>query len=429
MPIGDKVKEYSTGGRSANYILVVCTLLYMVNFMDRQVLSVVLQPMKIELGLTDAQCGLMQTVFMLGIAFFSLPVSYMIDRWSRKKPIALMAILWSIFTYVTGLASSFIAVLVPRALVGVGEAGFSAGGTAMVSGAYPKEKRGRVLGIFTMGVPLGAALGTIIGGLISAKFGWRMPFFFFAIPGVILGVMALFMKDYKVEESILSKGSGRGIFASIATLLKIPTLRWHFLGLGIAGIMITTFMAWAPALIMRVLNVSEATAGLIAGGMGLMALIGAPLGGYLTDVWHKHDPRGRVYLPGITLAVAAIVLIAAILTNFSPFGIVLGMLYGIINVMAVPSFGAISQDVVPAAHKGLSFGLSVFFQYLLGGAWGPLAVGAISDALGGGAPGLSIAMIIATACGIIGGGCYLVASRYYPADADKVNKEKLLAAN
>jgi MFS family permease len=429
MAAGNNVKEYSTGGRSSNYILAICTLLYMVNFMDRQVLSAVLQPMKIELGLTDAQCGLIQTVFILGVAFFAFPVSYLIDRWSRKKPIAIMAVLWSTFTFFTGLANSFTALLIPRLLVGVGEAGFSAGGTAMVSGAYPKEKRGRVLGIFTMGVPLGAALGAIIGGLISAKLGWRMPFFFFAIPGVILGVMALFMKDYKVEESIHSEASGRGIFASVGALLKIPTLRWHFLGLGISGIMITTFMAWAPALIMRVLNVSEATAGLIVGGMGLMALIGAPLGGYLTDLWHKHDPRGRVYLPGITLAVAAVVLIAAILTDFSPFGIALGMLYGIINVMAVASFGAISQDVVPAAHKGLSFGLSVFFQYMLGGAWGPYAVGAISDALGGGAPGLSTAMIMATACGILGGACFLVASRYYTVDAEKVNKEILVAVN
>jgi MFS family permease len=429
MSFHDNKREYGTGGRDANYILAVCTLLYMVNFMDRQVLSIVLQPMKIELGLTDAQCGLLQTVFILGIAFFSFPISYLMDRWSRKKPIAIMAILWSIFTYVTGLATNFISLIIPRMLVGVGEAGFSAGGTAMVSGAYPKEKRGRVLGIFSMGIPLGAVIGTILGGMISAKYGWRTPFFFFAIPGLILGIMAMFMKDYKVEESALSKNARKNIVTSFTTLLKIPTLRWHFLGLGISGIMITTFMAWAPALIMRVLNVTEVTAGLIVGGMGLMALIGAPLGGYLSDLWHKHDPKGRVYMPAVTLAAAAIVLIAAILTNFSPLGIALGMLYGILNVMAVPSFGAISQDVVPAVHKGSSFGLSLFFQYMLGGAWGPYAVGIISDALGGGAPGLRTAIIIATAFGVIGGGCFLMASRHYISDAERASRDKLLTAS
>ncbi len=228
MSLHDDKQAYSTGGRSAAFILVICTLLYMVNFMDRQVFSAVLQPMKIELGLTDADCGLLQTIFILGVAFFTFPFSYLMDRWSRKKPIAIMAILWSIFTYCTGLATSFISLIIPRALVGVGEAGFSSGGTAMVSGAYPKEKRGIVLGLFTLGVPLGAAIGSIFGGMLSVKMGWRSPFFFFAIPGIILGILALFMKDYKVEESNASQNTSKDIVTSLTTLIKIPTLRWHF---------------------------------------------------------------------------------------------------------------------------------------------------------------------------------------------------------
>ena len=261
-------QAYSTGGASAHYILVVCTLLYVVNFMDRQVLSAVLQPMKVELGLTDAQCGLIQTVFILGVALFTFPFSYLMDRWNRKKPMAIMAILWSIFTYCTGLATSFISLLIPRALVGIGEAGFSSGGTAMITGAYAKEKRGRVLGIFSLGTVLGTVVGTIVGGMISAKMGWRMPFFFFAIPGVILGIMALFMKDYKVEESEASKNGSNNIWSAFVTLLKIPTLRWIYVGIGLTTIMINTFLSWMPALIMRVLNVNESTAGLIVGAWG-----------------------------------------------------------------------------------------------------------------------------------------------------------------
>lgn len=429
MTIQEDKQAYSTGGRNATYILVVCTLLYMVNFMDRQVFSAVLQPMKIELGLTDADCGLLQTIFILGVAFFTFPFSYLMDRWSRKKPIAIMAIFWSIFTYCTGLATNFISLLIPRALVGVGEAGFSSGGTAMISGAYPKEKRGRVLGIFSIAVPLGAVIGTVFGGMISAKFGWRMPFFFFAIPGIILGIMALFMKDYKVEESAASRNSRKDIGSSFITLLKIPTLRWFWVGIGLTTIMINTFLSWMPALIMRVLNVNESTAGLLVGGMGLMALIGAPLGGWLTDLWHRHNPRGRVYLPAIAIAAAAVCLIGAILTQFGPLGIALGMLYGIFNVMAIPAFGAISQDVVPAAHKGFSFGLVVFFQYMLGGAWGPWVVGIMSDAFGGGASGLSLAIIIATTFGILGAGLIFMSCRSYVADAEKASHDKLVTAN
>ena len=105
--------ELKTGGWRAHYVLIVCTMLYIINYMDRQVFSVILQPMKIDLGLTDAQCGLASTVLIFGMAFFSFPIAYLIDRWSRRKAIALMAILWSIATFTTGLARNFMAVLIP----------------------------------------------------------------------------------------------------------------------------------------------------------------------------------------------------------------------------------------------------------------------------------------------------------------------------
>ena len=114
-----KTSEYKTGGWRAHYVLIVCTLLYVVNYMDRQVFAVILQPMKLDLGLTDAQCGLASTVLIFGMAFFSFPISYLIDRWSRRKAIGVMAILWSAFTFATGLARSFTGVIIPRAFVGL----------------------------------------------------------------------------------------------------------------------------------------------------------------------------------------------------------------------------------------------------------------------------------------------------------------------
>ena len=200
-PVTSQPAEYKTGGGSAMFILVVCTLLYVANYIDRQVFSVVLQPMKIELGLTDTQCGMAQTIFILGMALFSFPVAYLVDRWSRNKTIGIMALLWSIFTFLTGFAKNFTTLIIPRSLVGVGESGFTAGGVAMVSAAYPPEKRARMLGIFNIGIPLGAAIGMIAGGAISAAMGWRWAFYIFAIPGIILGILAFFMRDYKTPAS------------------------------------------------------------------------------------------------------------------------------------------------------------------------------------------------------------------------------------
>ena len=423
----DKSKELKTGGWSAHYVLIVCTLLYAINYMDRQVFSVVLQPMKIDLGLTDAQCGLASTILILGMALFSFPIAHMVDRWSRKKSMSIMAILWSGFTFLTGLATNFIGVIIPRAFVGLGEAGFVPGGTAMVGASYSKENRGKALGIFHIAIPLGAAAGVMIGGVISAQYGWRTPFLYFAIPGVILGIMALFMKDYKTVEPTGTESGIKGFYKALGDVIKIPTIRWFYPALGLSVFMSTSVLIWMPSLIMRLLNVNESYAGMLVGGIGLAAIIGAPLGGFLSDFWRKKNPRGRMYVPAVSNLIGAVLIVIVILTNFSAVGIAVAVLYGITIAMSVPGFAIVSQDIVPVAHKGLSMGLVVFAQYLFGGAWGPYVIGAVSDAFGGGAQGLSLALMLSAIVGFAGGLCFILASRTYPADAEKVKQEVILA--
>ncbi len=419
--------QYKTGGGSAIYILIICTLLYVINYIDRQVFSVVLQPMKVELGLTDTQCGLAQTLFILGMALLSFPVAYLIDRWSRNKTIGIMAMLWSIFTFLTGFAKSFTTLIIPRSLVGVGESGFTAGGVAMVSAAYPPEKRARMLGIFNIGIPLGAAIGVIAGGAISAAMGWRWAFYILAIPGIILGILAFFMRDYKTTGPTGLASTRVNFGKSIVQLLRIRSLRWYYLGYGVLNFMSVGALVWMPALTMRLMGISEAQAGLIVGGWGLTAIIAAPLGGWLADLWQKKMGRGRLLLPATATLIAAIILIIMVLIKLGPVGIALGFAWGVFAVIGSPALNSISQDVVPSAHKGLSMGLAVFSSYMLGGAWGPLAIGAISDALGGGAEGLMTALLITTIAGFLGAGCLFIASRTYPADMEKVRQETLMA--
>jgi len=419
--------QYKTGGWSAHYILIVCTLLYVINYIDRQVFSVVLQPMKVELGLTDTQCGMAQTIFILGMALFSFPVAFLVDRWSRNKTIGIMALLWSIFTFLTGFAKSFATLIMPRSLVGVGESGFTAGGVAMVSAAYPPEKRARMLGIFNIGIPLGAAIGVIAGGAISAAMGWRWAFYIFAIPGLILGILAFFMRDYKTSPGTGMAGDRINFGKSIASLFRIRSLVLYFFGYGVMCFMTVSVLVWAPALMMRLMDISEATAGMIVGGWALMAIIAAPLGGWLADLWQKKGGKGRLYLPALASILAAIVLIAMVILKFGPIGIALGFVYGFLSVIGSPALNAVSQDVVPSAHKGLSMGMAVFAAYMFGGAWGPSVVGAISDALGGGANGLLTAFLMTTIAGFIAALLLWLAARTYPADMEKVKQETLLA--
>ncbi len=400
----------------------------MVNFMDRQVIAAVAEPMKAALGLSDSNVGAIGTVFLISLALFAAPLSYIIDRWSRRKAIAILAIFWSTFTFFTGTARSFITLLIPRSLVAVGEAGFAPGGTAMIGAAYPQKKRGMVMGVFNMAIPVGIALGSLLGGIIAKHAGWQAPFFVFAVPGVILGVLALFMKDYRSADNIRLDGIKASFWKSVAKLLTIPTLIWVFLGYGLSNIMSWSFLFWAPSYIGRAWGVDVQTANSILVPIIMAAIIGSPLGGFLADMWFKKDPRGRLYIPAITMIMSALVITGAVYLKFKgPLGMSLAVVYGVISVMAMPCLSAITQDVVPVAQKGLVWGVTMLCVNILGGGWSPYLVGVLSDALGQDAKALGTALIIAASGGILGGICYLIASRTYPADMDKVSGETLLA--
>jgi len=414
-------KEFKTGGGAALFTLIICSLLYMVNYMDRQVFAVALEPMKQELRLTDSQLGIIGTVFLLSIAFFALPAGLLMDRWSRRKAVGITAIGWSIFTYVTGLGKGFWGIFIPRSMVGVGEAGFSAGGTAMITAAYPPESRSKAMGVFNMFIMLGIALGMILGGIIVTAYGWRMPFFVFAVPGVILGIIAFFLKDYKTVKEVDGLGKKVGFFATVASLFRIPTLKWLFIGYAMQNVLAFSYLQWTAAYLMRCRDLTAADAGKIIGIMSFGALIGSPLGGFLADKWQKKNARGRMLLPVCTMIVMTALWVPSVILQFEGLGFVSGILFGTTVMMGLPALSAITQDVVTPGLKATSWGMCVLCMYVLGGGWAPYLTGAISDALGGGAYGLKVALLIASIGGVLATICLYIGSRHYEEDVVKVS--------
>jgi MFS family permease len=414
-------EEFRVSGFQRTSVLVICFLLYMINFMDRQVLSAVLEPMKIDLGFTDTQAGILQTGFFLSMALLGIPAAYLVDRWSRRKTLSLMAVIWSAFTYITGLGRSFLGVFLPRILVGAGEAGFPSAGTAMLGAVYPQETRSRVLGIFNASIPLGSALGALLGGYLSAHYGgWRTPFYVFAVPGVILGILAFFLKDYKTVAVIDEHGKKTGFWSSVAQLFRIPTLRWLYAGYAMHMAMCFSFAAWGAAFVMRAQGVSEAKAGMILGISALTGIIGAPLGGLIADLWQKKNTKGRIYTPVLASFAGAILLFLALSLDLRGPGLALIAIFGIFAVLGIPAVNSISQDVVGPGLKGIAWGMCGFVMMLGGAAWSPSAVGVISDTLGGGAGGLKTAMMMLCVPGIIACFCFWRGSRHYPSDMEKV---------
>ncbi len=418
-----KNTEFRVSKFSAWYILIICTLLYIINYADRQVFTICTEFIKKDLNLSDTQIGIIQTLFFASIAVFSFPAAYLVDRWSRRKTISIMAICWSALTFATGLANNFVGILTPRSLVGVGEAGFTSAGTPLIAAAFPKKLRGMAMGVFNSAIIIGSAAGVIMGGFIAQNYGWRMVFFIFGIPGIILGICALFMKDYKTVRGVNETGQKISFFNSAVSLFSIPTLKWLYIGFAMQMIMAVAAMTWLPAFVMRSQGLDGKQAGMLVGGLSLLGIFGALFGGIISDMWQKKNDRGRMLTAATSMLLMAIFYALALYYDIrGPLGLTFAVIYSVLSLVGMPCLSAASQDVSPPSLKGVSWGMATFFCYTFGGAWAPLVVGAISDGLGGGAYGIKIGLLASAIPGLVAALFYWLSSRHYAADMKKVEK-------
>jgi len=195
-------KEYKLSKFSTYYIFTLLFLLYFFDYVDRMIVTSLFPHIQKEWGLTDTQSGLLVSVVYWSIVAFVFPVSILVDRWSRKKTIAIMALLWSLATALCAFTKSFPQLLMTRSGIGIGEAGYAPAGTAMLSGLFPPEKRSRMMGLWNMSIPLGIAVGIAVGGFVAQHWGWRHAFGLVALPGAIAAILFFFVKDYKTVDLV-----------------------------------------------------------------------------------------------------------------------------------------------------------------------------------------------------------------------------------
>jgi MFS family permease len=428
--------KFQTGGPHATYVLIISSLLFMVYVMDQQVLAVILEPMKKDLGLSDTMAGLIQTGFSVALGLSTIPAAYLADQWRRSKAISLMAILWSAGSFVTGFAGSFIGVLIPRMFTASAKSGFSPSAIALISESYPEDERASKLGIYNLFLVIGAGIGLLGGGFLSAHAGgWRTPFFVFAIPGIILGVLALFMRDTPQNNCEGEDDCKSGVFESMLKLLSIPTLRWLYFGCGTMSILITSMALWFPALIMRKFEVTEDVAGAVIAITGIFSIPGAIIGGKLADKWQTKSPNGRMkfaaLMPAICAASIIITLFLVVIINegkeFSPniyliAGLITFSIYVFCSIAANPAIMASSQGVSPPEMRGMSWSIAVLFINFVGGSIGPGMTGYISDKLSGDAKALAYALIIMALAGFIACFCMWKSSLTYEKDFKAANQ-------
>ena len=421
-----KPSGYLFSKRYSNYIFVLLFLLYMFDYVDRMVITSMFSFIERDWGITHTQSGMLVSAVYWAIVILTFPVSLLVDRWSRTKTISIMAIMWSLATVLCAFTGNFIHLFIARLLIGVGEAGYAPGGSAMISGLYPIEKRAKMMGIWNASIPLGSALGVLLGGMIAVKFGWKHAFGIVAIPGFIVAVMFMFVKDYKtVDLSFVDNLSNKVKMKKkdiVKEFISKPSVLFTYFGIASVIFVTTALLTWLPTYIEKTRGVLPDKAGQMASFVMMLAIVGAPLGGILTDRWRKTRENSRLLLPSITTLVSAILLFISLVFLKGSVQYIVLLVFGASVLMFIAGASAVTQDVIHPGLRASSYAIAVVIQNLLGASTAPIVLGRIYDKTD-----IQTAVMILPFVLLLGATLFFLGSRKYAGDLKKVAKIQLVA--
>lgn len=370
----------------ARAALWVLTLINMVNYIDRYVISALVESLKkSEIAPSDLQLGLLMSSFLI-VYMVSAPVFGMLgDRGSRKRIIASGVAIWSIATGLSGLARNFAGLLGARAAVGVGEAAYGTVAPSLLADYFPRERRGRVFAIFYMAIPIGSALGYVIGGLVDRHFGWRAAFFVAGVPGLILALLVLRLREPMrgIQEVLAGEAPPAPVAGMLATYRQF--IRNRFYVLTVLGYTAYTFAVgglafWMPAFLERVHQIPRAQATIGFGGIVVVTgLAGTIAGGWLGDYFLKTSRQAYLWVSAIATLLAVPFAVLALGADNS-------MVYFpalvVAQLLLFASTGPINSAIVnavPAQQRASAVALSIFTIHVLGDVISPPLIGAIAD--------------------------------------------------
>jgi len=417
---------YLFSKRYSNYIFILLFLLYMFDYIDRMVITSMFPAIEKDWGITHAQSGMLVSAVYWAIVLLTFPVSLLVDRWSRTKMIGIMAIMWSVATALCAFTGNYIQLFMARMFIGIGEAGYAPGGSAVISGLYPQEKRSRMMGLWNASIPVGTAIGHLLGGLIAVKLGWKYAFGIVAIPGLIIAILFLFIKDYKTVDLAFFDRNSRKVKMDRKDMIREFTTRlsviYTYFGIAAVVFVTTSLITWLSTYFQNVngqpMDVAARNASLVM----VLAVVGAPVGGFLTDAWHKRQKNARLLFPAISTLFTAVILFIALRLNGS-IQYIAFLLVGVSVTCFLAGSISVTQDVIHPGLRATSYAIAVIIQNLLGSSMAPVVLGRIYDK-----SNIETALSILPFVLIIGAVLFYLGSRYYDSDMNKVAKIKLEAA-
>ncbi len=369
-----------------HYVLGVLVMVYIFNFIDRQILAILAESIKIDLGLSDTQLGMLSGVaFGIFYATLGIPIARLADRYSRVNIISICLAIWSLMTALSGVAQNFWHLLIARIGVGIGEAGGSPPSHSLIADYFPTNARASALGIYALGIPVGILFGNLAGGWINEFFGWRYAFLVVGIPGILLAIL---MKT-TVKEPPRGYSEAKTPDLEHVPFSQVLKTMWGYksfrhLSLGAATQAFVGYgaIAWMPPFLIRTHDMSSGEVGTALGLIiGLAGGVGTFLGGFLADRLGKSDPRWYMWLPGVGFLIAVPFSLGVYLVDSLSMALALYILPAfLVNLYTGPTFG-MTQSLAPLAMRSAASALLLFIINIIGLVFGPTTVGFLSDIL------------------------------------------------
>lgn len=390
---------------------------------DRVVISVLLEPIKHEFGLSDAQLGMMSGFsFALLYSLFGMPIARYADRGDRRLLITVAIGVWSVMTMLCAAAGSFAQLLAARIGVGVGEAGATPPAQSLIVDYFPPEMRARAIGIFTTTGTVGFLVGLSLGSRLVTDHGWRFTLIAFGLPGLLIAALVYFLLDEPRRSGrAVSSVTGEAFLVSLRRLIAKPAYVRLVTASTVYSFAAYGSLVFVPSYLVRVVKVSIADAGLYYGMTSAFAvLVGSLAGGALCDWLVRRDRRWVAWFPGLGFVLASVpCTLMFLIDDFHAF-LLVSTLGGILLYASLPASFAAVHVVCGGVRRATAIALLLFFGNLIGFGLGPWATGWLSDLFSAsqGAAGLRYALMIIMALVLPSGIITLAAARHIIADRE-----------
>ncbi len=371
---------------SPAWILFILTGLNLFNYLDRFVLSAVLTPLQKDLGINDGQAGRLVTAFMIGYFVTSPIFGWLGDRWPRKWLIAAGIFVWSLGTILTGFAATFAMMIAFRVLVGLGEASYATISPSLISDTYAPAKRNNALTIFYVAIPVGAALGAIIGGFIAGRWGWRHAFIWAGAPGLLLALVMLPFAEPKrgQAEGKTAEAAKKPSLRDIGNLFRIPEYMLVVLGYTAYTFALGAFALWGPTFLHRAHGVAlDKSAEFFGAVLVVAGLLGTMIGGFAATAWQKRNPAGYAWTLGLSVLAAVPVAFGAFLAASTFWSMTFLAAAMFLLFLPTGPVNTLILETAPVNLRAIAMAVSIFMIHLFGDMWSPEIVGRLADSFGG----------------------------------------------